>query len=111
MIGAGAGSQTGTAKEFVIASHYVPGHWCCTAADLNNRRLVYYGPFYDDPYRAGALSALGAYVDQVSPEQGAEVPIGAAAFESTVHKSPRQPDGISCGVCVLIKIQRVVDGK
>ena len=88
MIGAGADSQIGTAKEIFIAPHHVPGHWCCTTADLNNMRLIYHDPFYGGPYRTGALNALGAYVGKVSSEHGAEVPIGAPAFESTAHKSP-----------------------
>ena len=56
---------------------------------------------------AGALGALGAYVDQVSAEQGAEGATGVAAFARSVQKSPMQSDGISCGVCVLVEIQRV----
>ena len=63
MIGEGADSQIGTARKVVIAPHYARGHWCCATADLNNRRLVYYDPFYDGPHRAGTLNALGAYVD------------------------------------------------
>ena len=41
----------------------------------------------------------------------AEAPIGAASFESTVIETPQQPDGVSCGVCVLIEMQRTVDGE
>ena len=70
MIGAGADSQINTARKTVITPHHVPGHWCCTTADLDNRRLFYYDPFYDGPHRAGALNALGAHVDHISCEQG-----------------------------------------
>ena len=37
--------------------------------------------------------------------------ICADTFKSKVHSSSRQPGGISCGVCVLIEIQRIADGK
>ena len=36
--------------------------------------------------------------------------IGAATFKQKVYSTPRQPDNISCGVCVLIEIQRTADG-
>ena len=47
---------------------------------------------------------MRAYIGQVYAEQ-AEVPAGAASFESTVIEMPEQPGGASCGVCVLIEIQ------
>ena len=53
----------------------------------------------------GCLHRPGSY------EQGAEVPIGAASFESTVRESPGQPGDISCGVCVLVEIQRIINRK
>ena len=88
MIGKGADSQIGTARKTIIAPHSVPGHWRCAIADLVSRRLVYYGSFYDGPHRTGALNTLGAYVNQVSSEQGANVTIGAATFERKVHNTP-----------------------
>ena len=94
-IGKDADSQIGTARKTIIASHFAPGHWCCATADLVSRRLVYYDPFYDGPRRTGALSALGACVDQVSHKQRANVAIGAAAFERKAHSTPRQPGNIS----------------
>ena len=72
-------------------------------------RLVHYDSCYNDPYQAGALSALGAYIDHVYNEQGAVVPIGAASFASNVHISPGQPGDVSCGVSALVEIQRIVD--
>ena len=97
-------SQIGTARTTIIALHYVPGHWCCATADLANRQLVYYDPFYTGPDRARVLNAQSAYVDQVTSKQGTNVEIGAAKFEQTVYNTHRQPDNISCGVCVLIEI-------
>ena len=86
MIGADAGSHIGTAKKVIIAPHYVPGHWCCAIADLCSGRLVCCDPFDDDPHRTGALDALGAFVDQVSPGQGAEGAIGATVFREVGTK-------------------------
>ena len=111
MIGAGADSQIGTARKAVIAPHYIPGHWCRATTDLDNKRLVYYDPFYDDPHRDGALNTMDAYVDQVSFEQGAKVAIGADTFESKVHNSPSQPDNVRCGVCVLVEAERITNGE
>ena len=54
----------------VVVPHYIPGHWCCATADLDNERIVYYDPFYNGPHRTGALGALGAFADQVFAEQG-----------------------------------------
>ena len=58
-----------------------------------------------------ALGALGAFVDQVCAKQGAEGAIGATSFAKTVKTSLRQPDDISCGVCVLVDIQRIASGR
>ncbi len=57
-----------------------------------------------------ALDALGAYVDQVALEQGGLVDPGAAHYKQTLISTPKQPDSASCGVCVLIEIQRIADG-
>ena len=95
----------------MVALHYAPGHWCCTTADLDNGQLVYYDPFYNDPHRAGALGALGAFVDQVTDEQGTEGATGATSFVRSVKTSPRQPDDMSCGVCVLTEVQRITGEK
>ena len=47
---------------------------------------------------------------KISSEQGANMEIGAATFEHKVYSTSRQPDNSSCGVCVLIEIQRITDG-
>ena len=89
MIGAGADSQISTAKEIVIAPHCAPVHWCCATADLNNRRLVYYDPFYDGPHRPGRSTRWVPTSTKFPPNMPrAEETFGAAAFESTVQKSP-----------------------
>ena len=82
--------------------------WCCATVDLRSKKLAYYDPFFNSPCRCGAINALGSYIDQVYSEQ-VEVPIGVAAFERAVITTPRQPDGISCGVCVLVETQRIAD--
>ena len=108
MIGRGDEAKLGIAKTVVITPHAVPDHWCCVTADLRRRTLHYYDPFFPGPHRAEALNEMGAYVDQVQAEQSGS-PIGAATFERTLIESPRQPDGVSCGVCVIIEIQRAAD--
>ena len=108
MVGKGAESALGTAKEVIITPHCVPDHRCCATVDLQGKRLAYYDPFYAGPFRTRALDALGSYIDQVHTEQ-AQAPVDAVSFERTVHTTPRQPDGVSCGVCVLAEIQRIAD--
>ena len=76
--------------------------------DLHSEKLAHYDPFFDSLYRPGPIGALGSYIDQVYSEQ-AGVPIGEASFERTVITAPRQSDGIRCGVCVLVEIQRIAD--
>jgi hypothetical protein len=110
LVGKGADAKIGTAKEVIIAPHSVPDHWCCVTADLRHRTLHYYDPLLGGADRAEALRETCKYIDQVYVEQ-AEAPIGAASFESTVIETPQQPDGVSCGVCVLIEMQRTVDGE
>ena len=36
--------------------------------------------------------------------------ICATTFEQKLYIIPRQPGTISCGICVLIEIQRITDG-
>jgi hypothetical protein len=108
MIGKGADAKIGTAKTVLITPHAVPDHWCCVAADLRRRTLHYYDPFYAGPHRAEPLNKMSAYIDQVHTEQSAS-PIDAASFARTLIEMPRQPDGVSCGVCVIVEIQRIAD--
>ena len=108
-IGVGTDSRVGTAKTTIIALHYTPKHWCCATADLTSKRLVYYDSFYSRPSMR-ALDALGDYVDQVAADQGVHPTIGAASFTHKLHTTPKQPDGVSCGVCTLIEIQRIAGG-
>ena len=93
-----------------MAPHHVPGHWCLACADLRQGKLHYYDPLYHGPGKTRALDALGAYVDQVHHEQEREV-TGTASLPTELHTHPQQPDGVSCGICVLIEIQRIVDGR
>ena len=99
----------GTAKTKILALHYVPKDWCCATADLPSRKLVYYDPHFPDP-NLRALDALGEYIDQVAIEQGAHGKIGATTFERKLYSTPKQPDDVSCGICVLIEIQRIAEG-
>ena len=77
--------------------------------DLASRKLVYYDPCFTNP-DLRALSALGEYVYQVALEQGTNVEIGATTFEQKLYSTPRQPDTVSCCICVLIEIQRIAGG-
>ena len=65
MVGKGAESKLGTAKEVAIAPHCAPDHWRCATVDIHNRKLAYYDPFHDVPHRIRAIDALGSYIDQV----------------------------------------------
>ena len=49
-------------------------------------------------------------MDQVASEQGVHAEIDAAKFKQKLCSTPMQPGTASCGVCVLIEIQRIADG-
>jgi hypothetical protein len=108
-VGTGPLAQIGTKRQIIMAPHHVPGHWCLAYADLQHGKLHYYDPLYRGPDKTRALTALGSYVDQVHHEQEREV-AGTASLPTELHTHPQQPDGVSCGICVLIEIQRIADG-
>ena len=108
--GKGTESQIGTALATTVALHYVPGHWCCATADLAKHELVYYDSYHTAP-DLRALDALGEYVGQVALERGGVVETCAVHFIQTLISTPMQPDLASCGICVLIEIQRIAEGR
>ena len=101
-MGTGTKSLIGTTKKLAIAPHHVPGHWCCTIVDLNNKIFFYCDSWFDGPYRARALSAFGTYVDHVHCEQGATVPISfnptLRLFFAGSFSDACAADGVSCGM-------------
>ena len=112
-IGTGVSVQIGTRRQIIVAPHHVSRDWCLTHADLESGKLHYHDPLYHGPNQTRALGALGAYIDQVHCEQGRVKPQEqppSGAFPAELHIYPRQRGCSSCGVCVLIETQRIVDG-
>ena len=121
----GLDSALGSDVKFVVAAQHVPGHWCMAIADLEAGMLTYYDPL--DPagstQRARALRALRDYVNQVDCEQlqrandlhGANHARRALTSASTFNRShqikPRQPDGVSCGICILAMAELIGEGR
>ena len=87
----------------------MPGYWCLAHADLEEGKIHYYDPLYHGPGQNRALDALGEYIDQVHRDQEMGETAGAASLPAVTHIHPRQPGGVSCGICILIEIQRIVD--
>ena len=121
----GRDAVLGSEVKFVVAAQHVPGHWCLGIADLEAGMLVYYDPL--DPagsdQRARALRALRDYVNQVDSEQlqredvlnGANharrAPTAAGSFNRSHQIKPRQPDGVSCGICILAMVELIGEGR
>lgn len=92
----------------VTAIHYVPGHWCLVVADFVRRQLVYYDPCFNSPSADQPLLKFREFLQLQCDQQGytAFRPIDAAAFPVVkFNATPRQPDGVSCGVCVLLMLE------
>jgi hypothetical protein len=71
-------------------------------------------------YSAGAMRALRGYVAQVGREQQGRVVdhsgapralISADGFSSSNQRKPRQPDGVSCGVCIVMIAELIAEGR
>jgi hypothetical protein len=72
---------------------------------------------------ARALRALRDYVNQVDSEQlqredvlhGANharrAPTAAGSFNRSHQIKPRQPDGVSCGICILAMVELIGEGR
>jgi len=120
----GPDAALGTTVEFVVAPYCVPGHWCLAVADLSSASHIYYDSAapYGAKYQHRALAALSDYVTQVDREQQQrEVDPGMPDLQrSRIYSSlfrkeelvrPRQPDGVSCGICVLAMIEVIAQGR
>ena len=95
--------------RIVAAMHYVPGHWCLSVFDFGLKQASYYDPLCGCRYADGATSAMRKYLSAESNRQD-EAAMGALlldedSFPLTNFNHPKQPDGVSCGVCCLLMLE------
>ena len=118
----GNDAALGTVLQFVIAPHHVPGHWCLAIADLHAGNLTYFdsSPPCGLTHKPRALRALSDYVMQVDREQEQQKDassnvqheqIHASTFNQVYQTKPDQPDGVSCGVCILMMTEHIAQGR
>ena len=90
-----------------MAVHYVQCHWCFISADFRRRRFVYYDPLYGGVHATSAHHSFKAHLKEELVRQGCE-DFDVDSFELVVVTRPMQPDGVSCGVCVLMAMEVLV---
>ena len=99
--------KLGAEVTLLVAVHYVPGHWCFISADFRRRRFVYYDPLYGGAHATGARHSFSAHLKEELARQGCE-DFDVDSFELVIVTRPKQPDGVSCGVCVLMAMEVLV---
>ena len=99
--------KLGAEVTLLVAVHYVPGHWCFISADFRRRRFVYYDPLYGGAHATGARHSFSAHLKEELARQGCE-DFDVDSFELVTVTRPKQPDGVSCGVCVLMAMEVLV---
>ena len=58
--------------------------------------------------RGGGLKALANLREHVQKELGRQGPLGVRSWDLSYYKTPKQPGGVSCGVCVVMMIELMV---
>ena len=90
--------------SLLVVTHHVPGHWCLLLVDFTRRQFVYYDPLMDSPFAASARSHVGDHLKTVLERQVTNA-FDVDSFGLKTVNWPKQPDGISCGVCVNAMIE------
>ena len=108
----GSNPKLGMDGQVLVAAHYVPGHFCLAFVDFDREKFMYIDPFYDfdkagDHRKMGlkAMHELRMHVHEELVRQGSQCDV--RTWEMLGLKAPKQPDGVSCGVCVLIMIELI----
>ena len=108
----GSNPKLGMDGQVLVAAHYVPGHFCLAFVDFDREKIMYIDPFYDfdkagDHRKMGleAMRELRKHVHEELVRQGSKCDV--RTWEMLGLKAPKQPDGVSCGVCVLIMIELI----
>ena len=111
MAGGGFGRGLGTHVKVLVAAHYVPGHYCLAFVDFERERFLYADPYHVDKSdkRGDGLKALAKLREHVQQELGRQgSPCDVRSWDLSYYKTPKQPDSVSCGVCVLMMIELMV---
>ena len=99
--------KLGAEVTLLVAVHYVPGHWCFISADFRRRRFVYYDPLYGGVHATSAHRSFSVHLKEELARQGC-ADFDVDSFELVIVTRPKQPDGVSCGVCVLMAMEVLV---
>ena len=91
-------------KNVVVAAHYVPGCWCLTAVDLDLHLCWYYDSIGAFDYADAAMDLMKTHVDLLLEQAGVS-DVDVASFEVAKFGWPRQPGGVSCGICVFGRLE------
>jgi len=103
---AGGHRLIGREVKAVVGVHFTPEHWCFELADFDERhKMIYYDPLLGAKHADRSMLELGRYLQRVCDAQGytAHRPTDFA-LEKWID-GPLQPDGYSCGVCVLMVLE------
>ena len=95
----GRDRKIGRDVKFVFAVHYVPGHWCFILADFEKQLITYYGSYCGAVYATDASRVFKTWLASECVRQNSD-DYRPACWRVAVNHAPKQPDGVSCGVCV-----------
>ena len=111
MAGGGFGRGLGTHVKVLVAAHYVPGHYCLAFVDFERERFLYVDPLDvdNDGTRGHGLKALRKLREHVQQELRRQGSLcNVRSWDLSFYMKPKQPDIVSCGVCVLMIIELMV---
>ena len=108
----GFGRKLGIDVKVLVAAQYVPGHYCLAFVDFDRQNFMYVDSFYDfdkdGKHREMGLKAMDKLREHVHEElMRQESHVDVRSWEILGLKTPRQPDSVSCGVCVLMIIELI----
>ena len=108
----GFGRKLGIDVKVLVAAQYVPGHYCLAIVDFDRQNFMYVDSFYDfdkdGKHREMGLKAMNKLREHVHEElMRQKSNVDVRSWEILGLKTPRQPDSVSCGVCVLMIIELI----
>ena len=111
-IAGGFRHKLGIDVKVLVAAHYVPGHYCPAFADFDRQNFMNIGPFNDfdkaGNHRETGLKAMDKPREHVHEELVRQQShCDVRSWEMLSLKTPKQPDFVGCGACVLIIIELI----